>query len=336
MSNVLNRTLQSLVCFVFIAPTAVAAEPFYKDKTITLVIGFSPGGGYDSYARAVARHIPAHIEGRPDVIVQNMPGAGSLKAVQSLNATLPTDATTMLTFNPGLITQSIVDPARVGVNFNDYKWIGIVTPDFRVCYGYGPKGIKNWDELASGKKFVLGATGKGSGSYINGAILREVFHLPVQQIIGFPGSADQRLAIQRGELDGDCGSFSSIPIDWLKQGLAHPFVRFTKQKQEGMPDQAIFIEDKATSDEQRSLLHVLDAEDEVGRSLIVSGRVPSDRVDALRTAFSDTMKDKDFLAEMQTLNLPVNPVSGADAQRIVEGMKSVSEKTRLAAQKIYE
>ena len=336
MQRSLTRALIALLSAAAMADGAAAAEPFYKDKTITLVIGFSPGGGYDSYARAVARHIPPHIAGHPDVIVQNMPGAGSLKAVRALDATLPTDGTTMLTFNPGLITQSVVDPARVGVDFNDYRWIGIITPDFRVCYSYGDKGVRSWEDLAKRPKFVLGATGKGSGSYINGAILREVFHLPVQQIIGFPGSADQRLAIQRGELDGDCGSFSSIPIDWLKQGLAHPFVRFTKEKQEGMPDSAVFIEDKAQTDDQRKLLSALNAEDEVGRSIIVSAKTPADRVEELRTAFLATMKDDAFQTEMRKLNLPVNPVPGADAQRIVERMRDVSDKTKAEARKIYE
>jgi tripartite-type tricarboxylate transporter receptor subunit TctC len=317
------------------AACGAQADSFYNDKTITLVIGFSPGGGYDTYARAVARHMPQHIDGSPNMIVQNMPGAGSLTAVRALNSTLPTDGTTMLTFNPGLITQSVVDPARVGVRFTDYKWVGIITPDFRVCYGYGPNGVKSWDDLKSRKKFVLGATGKGSGSYVNGAILRIVFDLPVQQVIGFPGSADQRLAIERGELDGDCGSFSSIPVDWIKNDLAHPFVRFTKDKQPGMPDAARFIEEFATP-EQKTLLDVLDGEDEIGRSIIASGHTPPDRLEILRKAFDATMQDPAFQEEMKRLDLPLDPVPGAQVDKIVANMLNVPASVQAKAKEIYQ
>ncbi len=125
----------------------------------------------------------------------------------------------MVIFNPGMVTQSIVQPDRIGVDFRHYAWVGVVTPDNRVCYGYGADGPKTWDEMMQGKQFILGSTGKASGNYINGAILREVFHAPIKQIMGFPGSAEQRLAIERGELDGDCGTYSSIPQEWLNKGL---------------------------------------------------------------------------------------------------------------------
>ena len=215
------------------APALVRADDFYKGKTLTIIVGFTPGGGYDSYARALARFIPDHIPGHPTVIVQNEPGAGSLVAVRSLNFTQPKDGTVMVTFNPGLITQSVVQPEMVNLDFRKYAWVGIATPDFRVCYGYGPNGVSSWDDMMHRKEFILGGTGKGSGNYINGATLREVFDAPVKQVLGFPGSAEMRLAIERGELDGDCGSLSSIPAEWLRDNMAHPFVRFTKERAAG-------------------------------------------------------------------------------------------------------
>lgn len=312
------------------------AEDFYKDKTVTIIVGFSPGGGYDSYARALSRHLGSHIAGKPNVIVQNMPGAGSLVALRALNATQPTDGTVMLIFNPGLITQSVVQPSLVGVKFSDYRWVGTVTPDFRVCYGYGPKGVKSWSELMSRKEFVIGSTAKGSGNYVNGATLRHVFGAPIKQVLGFPGSAEQRLAIERGELDGDCGSISSIPVQWLKQGLAHPFVRFTEKRPEGMSDKAVFIETLAKTDEQRKLLRVLNAEDEVGRSFLASGKVPAARLADLRTAFDATMKDPAFLAEMQKLTLPVSPMSGQATDDLVAEMSKVPPDLVEKVKKIYE
>ena len=114
------------------------ADDFYKGKVFTIVVGFSPAGGYDNYARKLARYIGKHIPGNPTVIVQNMPGAGSLTAVRYLDLTAPKDGTAMAIFNPGMVTQSIIEPDRiVRLDFRKYAWVGVVTPDYRVCYGYG-------------------------------------------------------------------------------------------------------------------------------------------------------------------------------------------------------
>ncbi len=325
-----------LLCSLVAVPTA-EAEDFYKGKDFTIVVGFSPGGGYDTYARNVARYIGKHIPGDPKVIVQNMPGAGSLTSVRYLDLTAPKDGTVMTTFNPGLVTQSIVQPDKVQLDFHKYFWIGIVTPDYRVCYGYGPKGIASWDQLMNGgKEFILGSTGKGSGNYINGSTLRIVFHAPVKQVLGFPGSAEQRLAIERGELNGDCGSYSSIPLDWIKEGSVHAFVRFTKDRPAEIPESAAYIGKFATSDEQRRLLNVLNGGDELGRTFIMSKEVPADRVAIIRKAFDDTMKDPAFLADMAKQKLPVHPLHSAEVEKTVDELISAPPKITAEAKAIYQ
>jgi hypothetical protein len=299
------------------------------------VAGFSPAGGYDSYARALARHIGDHIPGHPSVIVQNMPGAGSLTAVRYLDATAPKDGVVMTIFNPGLVTQSVVEPEKVDVDFRNYAWIGVVTPDFRVCYGFGPNGVKSWDDLMHRKQFILGSTGKGSGNYINGATLRDVFHAPVKQVLGFPGSAEQRLAIERGELDGDCGSFSSIPPDWIRNGSAHIFVRFSERLPPDIPKSAVYIGSFAKTNEQRQLLKLLNGGDELGRPFIMSKQVPQAKVAIMRKAFDDTMMDQAFLDEMRVRQLPVNPLTGQDAEKIVETLLQAPPAIAALARKIY-
>src|SRR4029077_151650 len=142
------------------------ADDFYKGKLFTIVVGFSPAGGYDNYARVLSRYIGNHIPGNPTVIVQNMPGAGSLTSVRYLNLTAAKDGTVMVIFNPGMVTQSIIQPEKVNLDFRRYAWVGVVTPDYRVCYGYGDKGPKTWDEMMHRKEFILGSTGKSSGNYI--------------------------------------------------------------------------------------------------------------------------------------------------------------------------
>jgi tripartite-type tricarboxylate transporter receptor subunit TctC len=318
------------------APTSGRADDFYKGKTFTIVVGFSPGGGYDVNARGLARHLSAHIPGSPNVIVQNMPGAGSLTSVRYLDVTAPKDGTAMTIFNPGLVTQSIMQPDKVQLDFRKYGWIGVVTPDFRVCYGFGPKGVSSWDDMMSRKEFVLGSTARGSGNYINGATLREVFHAPIKQILGFPGSAEQRLAIERGELDGDCGSYSSLPVEWTRDGLAHPFVRFTEKRPPEIPETAVYIGGFAKTEEQKQILDVLDASDEVGRPFVMSKQVPAERVAIMRKAFDETMQDKDFLADMAKQQNPVNPLTGEEAEAIVAKMMSAPPAVVAKAKAIYE
>jgi tripartite-type tricarboxylate transporter receptor subunit TctC len=330
------RLLPYVLAGVLAALLPARADDFYKGKIFTIVVGFSPAGGYDNYARVLARYIGAHIPGNPTVIVQNMPGAGSLTSVRYLNLTAPKDGTVMTIFNPGLVTQSIVQPERVALDFRKYAWVGVVTPDYRVCYGFGPKGVMSWDDMMHRAPFVLGSTGKGSGNYINGATLREVFHAPVKQVLGFPGSAEQRLAIERGELDGDCGSYSSIPLEWIDKGLAHPFVRFTRDRPAEIPESAVYIGDFATTDGQKQLLRVLNGGDEVGRPFVMSKDVPPERLATIRKAFDDTMKDPAFLAEMDKQQLPVHPLTGDQAAKIVEELNAVPPAVIAQAKPLYE
>jgi len=327
--------LLALVLSPLVGP-ARAQGDFYKGKTITIVVGFSPGGGYDVNARAVARHIGKHIPGNPTVIVQNMPGAGSLTSVRYLDATAPKDGTVVTIFNPGLVTQSVVEPEKVNVDFRKVSWVGIITPDFRVCYGFGPNGVKTWADMMGRKEFILGSTAKGAGNYINGATLKHVFNAPVRQILGFPGSAEQRIAIERGELDGDCGSFSSIPQAWINENKAHSFVRFTESKPPEIPESAVFINTFATTQEQIQLLNVLNAADQIGRPFIMSKQVPAERLTVLQNAFNATMKDPAFLADMEKQQLPVHPLRGEEAEAVVAQLANVPPTVLAKARAIYE
>src|SRR5579862_201713 len=328
------------VAFVLIGLAALAlpvrAQDYFKGKTFTVVVGFTAAGGYDTYARNVARHIGNHIPGNPTVIVQNMPSAGSLTAVRYLNLTAAKDGTVMTIFNSGMVTESVVQPERINIDFRQYAWVGAVTPDFRVCYGYGPNGPRTWDEMMHRKEFILGSTGKASGNYINGATLREVFHAPVKQILGYPGSAEQRLAIEQGSLDGDCGSYSSIPLEWIDKGLAHPFVRFTRQRVDEIPESAVYIGSFAKGNEQQKLLDLLNGGDEVGRPFIMSKDVPVDHLAIIRKAFDDTMKDPAFLADMDKQQLPVHPLTGDQAQKIVSELVDAPPAIVALAKPIYE
>jgi tripartite-type tricarboxylate transporter receptor subunit TctC len=318
-----------------VAPTFGHADDFYKGKTFTIVVGFSPGGGYDVNARGLARHLSAHIPGNPNIIVQNMPGAGSLTSVRYLDVTAPKDGTAMTIFNPGLVTQSIMQPEKVQLDFRKYGWIGVVTPDFRVCYGFGPNGVKSWDDMMQRKEFVLGSTARGSGNYINGATLREVFHAPIKQILGFPGSAEQRLAIERGELDGDCGAWSSVPPEWITSRKVNPLISFSSAPIPGLPAHVPFAGDLVTTQEARDVLDILTTPDALGRPFVASKQIPAERLAALRRAFDATIKDAQFLAEAEKLDIPVvGPIAGPEAEKIIASLYAASPALIARAQAI--
>src|SRR6185503_5537117 len=141
---------------------AAEPRPFYAGKTITIVVGLPPGGGADAYARLVQRHYPRHIPGRPTIVVQNLPGAGSLRSVTYVSTSMPTDGTAIGTFSSALLNEALIAPNRVNVDFRSYSWIGNVSEDVRVCYVWGGSGLKTWREmLARDKELFMGATAPG-------------------------------------------------------------------------------------------------------------------------------------------------------------------------------
>jgi tripartite-type tricarboxylate transporter receptor subunit TctC len=307
-------------------PQHVVAAPdeFFKGKTVTLVVGYSAGGGYDQYARALARHLGSAIPGNPAVLVQNLPGAASLTAVRYLDANAPKDGTVVTTFDPGLITESFASPDLFKVRFSDYQWIGTMLRDIRICYAWGATGIKTWDDMMKRKEFLIGTTAKGSNAYVNGAILRKIFNAPVRQIAGYPGSNEQRLALERGELEGNCGSWSAMPQDWLAHDKINPLVRFSPKRPPDMSASVPFIGDLATTEEQTDLLAVLNAAAELGRPFIVAKAVPPERVNVLRTAFRAALADAAFMAEAQAQSLGLDPVPGEEAAAIINKIYSAS------------
>jgi tripartite-type tricarboxylate transporter receptor subunit TctC len=300
------------------------AEDFYKGRTISIVVGYSPGGGYDFYARLLARHLGKYIPGQPSVIVQNMPGAATMTSVRYLDATAPKDGTVITMFDPGQILETLAAPDTLKINFSQYQWVGTLFRDIRICYSSLASGVRTFDDMMKRKEFLIGATARGANAYVNGAILRRVFHAPVRQITGYPGSNEQRLAIERGELEGNCGSWSAMPPDWIANKKFNTIVRFSPKRPPDMDESVPFISDLAKTKEQRALLDILNGPGELGRPFIVSSLVPADRVAMLRAGMAAVLKDATFLAEAEKQNLPLDPVSGEDAQKMVGAIYSAT------------
>jgi len=289
------------------------AEDFFAGKTVTLVVGYSAGGGYDQYARLLARHYGRHIPGNPNIIVQNMPGAASMTSVRYLDATAPKDGTVITTFDPGLITQMLTAD-KPPVDFANFQWVGTLLRDIRICYAWAGTGIKTFDDLFKRKEFLIGVTAKGSNAYVNGAILRNVLKVPVRQIAGYPGSAEQRMALERGELEGNCASWTAMPPDWIAQKRINALLRFSQKRPVDMPVAVPYVRDLAATQEEKDVIDILNSSGELGRPFIVAKAVPSERVAILRTALQATLKDHAFLADAEKQHLLLDPVSAEEAE----------------------
>jgi len=316
-------------------PDVAQAQTPVGFKTITIVVGSPTGCGYDTYSRVLARHISRYIPGQPNIVVQNMPGASSLKAVKYLDTGPPTDGSVITSFNPGLLNESLLSADKIGFKFTDVAFVGSITRDLRACYAWGATGIKTFDDLKKAKQFNMGAPAPGTSSYINEAVLKNMFGIAVRQVTGYAGSAQQRMAIERGELDGDCGAWSSVTPDWVANNKINPLITFTPLPIPKLKPGVPFAGDLAPNQEARDVLNVLMAADALGRPFVVSKQVPADRLAVLRTAFDRAMKDAQFLAETQKLDLPVEgPIAGPEAERIVASISAAPPAVIARAQAI--
>lgn len=321
---------------VLAAPSpAGAADNFHEGKRIIVAVGFTPGGGNDLYARFLAQHIGRHIPGNPTAVVQNMPGAASSKPVLYLDAAAPKDGTVIASFGPDIIPLSLLDPELMKIDFTKLAWIGSISRDTRICYTWHESGINSWDDLVKGKTFNVGVSGPGSNAYTGSSILKRMFHTNTNIIAGYPGSAEQRIAIERRELDGGCGSWASAPADWIRDKKIRPIVLLSPTPIEEAPG-IPYVGDLAKTDEERKVLVLLLSAAELGRPYVASLGVPAERVAILRKAFDETMTDPQFIADTKKADLPITPISGAEATKIIQTIAASKPEVIAAAREIVK
>ena len=177
-----------------------------------------------------------HIPGAPRIVTQNMPGAGSLRSVMGLAAS-PDDGTVMAHFSSGLLTEAITSPDRVKVDFRNFAWLGNVSEDVRVCYLRSASGVRTWPDMLARNEVIFGATAAGNAGNVDTAMLRNLFGVKLKQVSGYAGSADKRLAVESGEIDGDCGGWTSVPDDWLRDHKINVMVRLSPTLVPGMDNE---------------------------------------------------------------------------------------------------
>jgi tripartite-type tricarboxylate transporter receptor subunit TctC len=310
------------LALTFLAAPARAAEttPFFAGKTVRIIVGFSPGGGYDLYARELGRYLGRHLPGNPTVVVQNMPGAGSLKAVNFLYNAAPRDGTVIATFARGIVFEPLIGHLD-GAQFDapKFNWIGSVSNEVSVCAINSARGISTWADMLT-KKTLIGASGAGADSDVFPIVLRNLFGLPMRIVTGYPGGSDLNLAMERGEIDGRCGwSWTSIVSrnrDWLADKRIQITLQIGLSKHEDLPDVPLIM-DLVTDPRKDAALKLIVSRQSIARPFAAPPEVPAERVAALRSAFDATMRDPDFLAEMRRETLEVRPVGGAEVQDLM-------------------
>jgi tripartite-type tricarboxylate transporter receptor subunit TctC len=283
----------------------------------------------------LARHIGRHIPGHPNIVVQNMPGAATLNSVRYLSATAPKDGTAITMFDPGLILESLSAPERFNVKFSDYQWLGAMSREVTHCYAWHATGIKTFDDMMKRKEFLIGLTAKGSAVYANGAVLRKIFKAPLRQIAGYPGSNEQRLAVERGELEGACASWSAMPQEWIANKRFNVLARFGPQRPDDMFD-APYVNDLVKTQDERDVLDILNAPGLLGRPFIVAREVPRERVQILIAALGASLKDPALLAEARKQSLPIELFSAEESERIIRTIYSASPELVRKVKDVYD
>ena len=301
-----------------------AVAQFYKGRTIQLYIGYSVGGGYDLYARVLARHLGDHVPGHPTIVPQNMPGAGSLRLANYLYNVAPKDGTAIATFARGMATYSLLGGTGIQFDARKFTWLGSVTDEVSVCAFTQKSGIQTWQDMLT-KSYTIGGTGTASDTDIFPKALKNIFHLKLKLITGFPGGADVVLALERNEVDGRCGwSWSSL-VSRNKQlydtkQITVP-VQLALRKHEDLPNVPL-VTDLTKDPKELQALKLIFSRQTMARPYVAPAGLPDDRKQALRQAFDATMKDPAFLDEAQKTDLEVHPVSGAEIDTLLADLYS--------------
>ena len=299
---------------------AQSAADFYRGKTVELYIGYSVGGGYDVYARMLARHIGKHIPGNPNVVPKNMEGAGSLRLANWLYNVGAKDGTVFGTIGRGTGFDPLFGHRNAQFDGAKFTWIGSANDEVSVCVVWnGRTKISKFEDLLT-TPLTVGGTSAAADTDQFPLVMNGVLGTKMKVITGYPGGNEVNLAMERGEVDGRCGwSWSSVKStrpSWVADKKVAILVQLALAKHPDLPD-APLVTDLAKTDEQRQILKLIFARQALGRPYLAPPGIPAARAEILRTAFMETMRDRDFLAEAEQAQLEITPVDGANLQKLV-------------------
>ncbi len=307
-------------CLAPLAGSAQTPSDFYKGKNLDLYIGYSAGGGYDVYARALARHLGRYLPGNASVVPKNMPGAGSLVLANWLYNVAPKDGTAIGMIGRGTGFDPLLGSTKAQFNAANFNWIGSMNDEVSVCVAWHTTGVSTLEQLMQ-KELTVGGTGPAADTDQFPRVLNATLGTKFKIIPGYPGGNDIDLAMERGEVMGRCGwSWSSVIAthkSWIDEKKINVLVQLSLSRHPDLPNIPLIM-DFARNDEQRQIFSLVFARQPMGRPFLAPPNVPSERVAALRAAFMSALADQEFLAEAAKMKLEINPVSGDAVQSLVQ------------------
>ena len=319
--------LSAVIVLAALPAKAQSVEEFYRKTPVQLLIGFPVANAYDTYGRAVARHLGKHIPGNPTVIPVNRPGAGSLTAANFLYNAAPKDGATIAHFNRSVPLEPLMGNAAAKFDGRKFTWLGSVGNEVSVCVGWHTATVKTWSDLLT-KEFVAGAAGLGADTGVFPTVLKSLFGARIKIITGYPGGGEMSLAMERREIDGRCGwSWSGVKSskpEWISGRQINILVQLGLQKSPDLPDVPLIM-DQATNDDQRQILKLVFSRQEFAWPFAAPPDIPADRAQALRDAFAATLKDPEFLADAKKTQIDVNPISAAAVERLISELYAAPE-----------
>jgi tripartite-type tricarboxylate transporter receptor subunit TctC len=299
---------------------AVPATEFYRGKTVSIVVGSGAGGGFDTTARLVSRHIGRHIPGAPTVIVVNMPGGGGLVAANHVFSAAPRDGTAIGLFHEAQMMNQLTGGEGVNFDLRQFNWLGSSYDDPNVCIVRADAGIASYGDLiGSSKSIAVGGTGPGSNTYDAPRVMAATTGASMKAVAGYPTTNDVRIGVERGEIQGMCLGWESVKSasgEWLQQGYAKVLVQNGVQKHPDLQDVPLALE-FARDDQSRMLLRLVDAPGAMAKPFTMPPGVDSARVEVMRQALAATFRDPAFLEEARAMKLEFQPKDPSQIQQIL-------------------
>jgi tripartite-type tricarboxylate transporter receptor subunit TctC len=296
-------------------PLMVAAQPNFSGKTVTIIVGYKPGGGYDTTARLLARHLPNHIPGKPTVIVQNMPGGNSIIAANHIYNVAKPDGLTIGTFNRNLPIAQLTHVQGVKFDMTKFAWIGSAANESTILAIRADLPYKSFEELRKAKEtVVIGSTGPGANTHDFPLLLKDLLGVNLKIVSGYQSSADIMLAVERKEVDGRAGSYTSLR-PFIDRGLVRPIVR-ARTVEPGI-EQLPADEDLASNARAKAIMALRSAPEQVARPYVLPPATPADIVKVMRDAFAKTIQDPELVAESKKAKFDLEYLPGDKAQKIL-------------------
>ena len=296
-------------------PLAAAAQANFSGKTVTIIVGYKAGGGYDATARLLARHLPKHIPGKPTVIVQNMPGANSIIAANHMYNVAKPDGLTIGTFNRNLPIAQLTKVEGVKYDVTKFQWIGSAANESTILALRTDLPYKTFDELRKAKEtVVIGSTGPGANTHDFPLLLKELLGLNFKIVSGYSSSADIMLAVERKEVDGRAGSYTSLR-PFIDRNLVRPIVR-ARTSEPGVENLPV-DESFAPNARAKAIMALRSAPEQVARPYVLPPATPGEIVKVMREAFAKTIQDPELAAEAKKAKFDLEYLPGDQAQKIL-------------------